>query len=157
MIDGHGGVVIGSEISAGVSNVFVENCTMDSPNLDRAIRIKTNSKRGGLVENVYVRNIEVGEVKECVLKVNMFYGIYGVQSGNYIPEVRNIYLENIRVKNGGEFGILAKGYKESPISNITLKNVTIEKVGVPYSLENVKNIKFENTYINGELMKSLEE
>lgn len=48
MLDGHGGVVIGSEISAGVRNVFVENCIMDSPNLERAIRIKTNSKRGGL-------------------------------------------------------------------------------------------------------------
>ena len=47
MIDGHGGVVMGSEISAGVRDVFVENCTMSSPNLDRVIRIKTNSKRGG--------------------------------------------------------------------------------------------------------------
>lgn len=155
MIDGHGGVVIGSEISAGVRNVFAENCTMDSPNLDRAIRIKTNSKRGGVVENIYVRNIEIGQVKECVLKVNMFYGIYGVQSGDFIPVVKNIYLENITVKNGGEYGILAKGYKESPISNINFKNVSIEKVESPYSLENVENINFENTYINGNLMTSI--
>ncbi|SNR30873.1 glycoside hydrolase family 28 protein [Lutibacter flavus] len=155
MIDGHGGVVMGSEISAGVSNVFVENCVMDSPNLDRAIRIKSNSKRGGLVENIFVRNIEVGQVKEAVLKINMFYGIYGKQEGDFIPEVRNISLENITVKNGGKYGVLAKGYKELPIQNVTLKNVVIEKVDKPYSLENVNNLNFIDTYINGELMKNI--
>lgn len=155
MIDGHGGVVIGSEISAGVRNVFVENCVMDSPNLDRAIRIKTNSKRGGVIENIYVRNIEVGEVKEAVLRINMFYDAYGNQTGDFIPVVQNIYLENVKVKYGGKYGILAKGYKESTIKNVTLKNVVIEKVDTVYSLENVENLKFENTYINGELMKNL--
>lgn len=155
MIDGHGGVVMGSEISAGVSNVFVENCIMDSPNLDRAIRIKTNSKRGGLTENVYVRNIEVGTVAESVLRITMFYNIYGSQVGNFIPGIRNINLENIKVKNGGKYGILADGYEESPIENITLTNVTIEKVEKPYSLKHVKNLKFNNTYINGTKMKNI--
>ncbi len=121
MIDGHGGVVIGSEISAGVQNVFVENCIMDSPNLERAIRIKTNTKRGGFVKDVYVRNVEVGQVKEAVLKINLFYGIYGVQEGEFIPEVKNIHLENMTIKNGGEYGILAKGYEEKPIEDITLQ------------------------------------
>jgi polygalacturonase len=59
MKDGHGGVVIGSEISGGVKNIFAEDCKMDSPNLDRAIRIKTNSVRGGTIENIFVRNIHV--------------------------------------------------------------------------------------------------
>ena len=148
MIDGHGGVVIGSEISAGVNNVFVENCNMDSPNLDRAIRIKTNSKRGGVIEDVYVRNLEVGTVKECVLKLNMFYNVYGSQTGNFIPTIRNISLENVNVKNGGKYSVWAEGYKESPVENITLKNVKIQKVDSIYKLKNVKNIKFINTYIN---------
>jgi len=154
MIDGHGGVVIGSEMTAGVSNVFVEDCVMDSPNLARAIRIKTNSKRGGIVDGVYVRNIEVGQVKEAVLRINMFYSVYGNQTGQFIPTIQNISLENIKVKNGGLFGILAKGYKESPIKNVTLKNVVIEKVAKPYELENVVNIKLIDTYINGTLMES---
>ncbi|KRD09042.1 glycoside hydrolase [Flavobacterium sp. Root901] len=149
MIDGHGGVVIGSEISAGVNNVFVENCVMDSPNLDRAIRIKTNSKRGGVIENVYVRNLEVGTVKECVLLVTMFYNVYGSQTGNFIPTVRNISLENVNVKNGGKYSVWAEGYEESPVENITLKNVKIQKVDSVYLLKNVKNINFINTYING--------
>ncbi len=154
MFDGHGGVTIGSEISGGVSNVFVENCKMDSPNLDIAIRLKTNSKRGGLIENFYVRNIEIGQVKEAILKADMFYNVHGNQNGTFIPRIENIYLENVKVKNGGKYAIFAKGYKESPIKNITLENVTIENVKQPYSIENVNNLKFINTYINGKLMKN---
>lgn len=149
MYDGHGGVTIGSEISAGVRNVFVENCDMDSPELDRAIRIKTNTRRGGVIENIYVRNIRVGQVKESVLGVTMFYDVHGNQTGNYMPTVRNILLQDITVKNGGKYGILAKGYQESPISNVVFKNVTIEKVASKYSLENVKKLQFINTSING--------
>ncbi|MCX2678399.1 glycoside hydrolase family 28 protein [Galbibacter sp. EGI 63066] len=151
MIDGHGGVVMGSEISAGVQNVFVEDCDMDSPNLDRAIRIKTNSKRGGFAKNVYVRNIRVGQVKEAVLKVNLFYNVHGNQTGDFIPKVSNIIMENVQVKNGGEYAILAKGYESTPIENITFKDVTIEQVETPFSIENVKNITLINTYINGKL------
>lgn len=154
MIDGHGGVVMGSEISAGVRNVFVENCAMDSPNLDRAIRIKSNSKRGGLVENVYVRNLDIGQVKESVLIIDMFYNVYGGQTGTFIPQVKNVFLENIKVKNGGKYGILAKGYKELPIKNVVFKNVTIDKVEKAYSVENVVGLQLIDTYVGGELVKS---
>ncbi|MGJ5643082.1 glycoside hydrolase family 28 protein [Formosa sp. S-31] len=148
MIDGHGGVVMGSEISAGVRNVFVENCEMDSPNLDRAIRIKTNSKRGGFVENVFVRNLKVGQVKEAVLKINLFYGIYKNQSGTNFPKIKNINLENITVDNGGKYGILALGHKDYPIEDVTLKNVTINTVGQTQKVEHVDNLKLINTHIN---------
>lgn len=154
MLDGHGGVVMGSEMTGGIKNVFVENCAMDSPNLDRAIRIKSNSRRGGIVENVFVRNIKVGQVKEAVLRINMFYNVYGNQTGNYIPQVKNVILENVKVKNGGKYGVLAQGYKELPIENVLLKNVTIDKVGEAYSIENVKNIQFVNTFINGQKVES---
>lgn len=154
MFDGHGGVTIGSEISGGVSNVYVENCIMSSPNLDVAIRLKTNSRRGALIENFYVRNIEIGQVKEAVLKVDMFYNVHGNQTGQFIPRIENIYLENVKVKNGGKYSILAKGYKESPIKNITFKKVTIEKVSQTYSIENVENLKLIDTYINGNQVKN---
>lgn len=154
MYDGHGGVTIGSEMSAGVSNVFVENCVMSSPNLDVAIRLKTNSKRGGLIENFFVRNIEIGEVKEAVLKVDMFYNVHGNQEGNFIPKIQNISLENVTVKYGGKYSILAIGHKDSKIKNITFSNVIIEKVDSNYAIENVENLKFINTYIKGELVKN---
>ncbi|WP_296686644.1 glycoside hydrolase family 28 protein [Flavobacterium sp.] len=154
MYDGHGGVTIGSEISAGVSNVYVENCVMDSPELDRAIRIKSNSRRGGLVENVFVRNIKVGEVKESVLGIDLHYGVHGNQTGTFMPQVQNIFIENTTVKNGGLYGILAKGHKGFPIKNIRFQDVIIEKVETDYLIENVEGVKLVNTYINGHLMES---
>lgn len=149
MKDGHGGVVMGSEISAGVRNVFVRNCSMDSPNLDRAIRIKTNTLRGGFVENVHVKDVTVGQVKEAVLKINTHYGIYENQEGEYMPEIKDVYLENVTAENGGEFGILIKGREELPVKNIYFTNVTINNAEQDMSVEFCEPIHFKNTTING--------
>lgn len=149
MKDGHGGVVMGSEISAGVRNVFVRNCRMDSPNLDRAIRIKTNTLRGGFVEDVYVKDLQVGQVKEAVLKINTYYGIYDNQEGEFIPTIKNIFLENVQVENGGEYGLLIKGREQSPVQNVRLKNVTIKSTKIPLNIENCEPVIFVNTTING--------
>ncbi len=153
MKDGSGAIVIGSEISAGIKNIYVDNCEMSSPNLDRAFRIKTNTKRGGIVENVYIRNITIGYVKEAVLKINLRYGPY-TETGSHMHEIKNIVLENITVENGGKFGILSKGYEEKTIDNITLQNVTIKKVESPYYLEGINKINFYQTYINGKLIEN---
>ena len=96
MKEGHGGVVIGSEISGGVKNVFAENCSMSSPNFDRAIRIKTNAVRGGAIENLFVRNITVGEVKEAVLTIDFYYE--EGENGEFTPNVKNMVLANITSK-----------------------------------------------------------
>ena len=149
MKDGHGGVVMGSEISAGVKNVYVRNCKMDSPELDRAIRIKTNTLRGGFVENVFIKNIAVGQVKEAVLKINTYYGTYANQEGHFIPSIKNIHLEDITVENGGKFGVLIKGRAENIVKNVTLTNVHIKGAKTPVSIENCEPIIFINTTING--------
>ncbi|SCY41687.1 Pectate lyase superfamily protein [Nonlabens sp. Hel1_33_55] len=149
MKDGHGGVVMGSEISAGVRNVYVRNCKMDSPELDRAIRIKTNSLRGGFVENVFVKDIQVGKVKEAMLRINAYYGTYANQEGNFIPSIKNIHLENITVEDGGKYGVLIKGRPESLVKNVTLKNITIKNAETDLSVENSEPLKFENVTING--------
>jgi polygalacturonase len=146
MINGHGGVVIGSEISGGVRNIFAEDCTMDSPLLDRALRIKSSSARGGITENVYVRNIEVGQVKGEAIIITMFYE----DRGAYMPTMRNIEVENMHVSKGGEVGIQMEGYRVSPIENIRFSNIKIENVKTPYRLENVKNIIVTNLMINGQ-------
>ncbi len=98
MKDGHGGVSIGSEISGGCRNVFIENCKMDSPNLDRALRIKSNSYRGGIVENIFMRNVEVGEVSNAVIRLNMKYDPNEGNDGKYHPVFRNIKVEKVTSK-----------------------------------------------------------
>jgi len=150
MKDGHGGVVIGSEMTGGARNIFAENCTMDSPNLDRALRIKTNSVRGGTVENVYMRNVKIGQVAEAVLKVNFNYG--EGDTGKFTPTVRNINMENI-TSGKSRYALSISGYERSPISGIRLKNCIFNNVEKSNILVGVKNLVFENVKINGKVQK----
>lgn len=105
MKNGHGGVVIGSEISGGCRNLYAENCIMDSPDLDRVIRIKTNTCRGGIIENIYARNIKVGQCGESVLKINLDYEPKEKCCRGYAPTVRNVNIENITC-NKSKYGVL---------------------------------------------------
>jgi polygalacturonase/rhamnogalacturonyl hydrolase YesR len=153
MADGHGGVVIGSEISGGCKNVFVENCKMDSPNLERVIRIKTNPCRGGVTENVFVRNVECGECKEAVLKINLDYEPNEPSPRLYNPTVKNVYLENVTCKKS-EYGVYFVGLKNSTnIYNIKVKDCRFDGVTTNsnYLTGKVKDIFFDNYYLNGSL------
>ena len=94
MKDGHGGVVLGSEVSGGIRNVFIENCHMDSPNLERALRFKSNARRGGFAENVFMRNVDIGHVKEAILTIDFMYETG--PNGPYKPIVRNVKIENVK-------------------------------------------------------------
>jgi len=150
MKDGHGGVVIGSETSGGTRNVFAENCTMDSPNLDRALRIKTNSVRGGTIENIYMRNVNIGQVAEAVLKVNFRYG--EGDSGDFTPTVRNVNMENV-TSDKSKYALSISGYERSPITGIYLKNCTFNNVEKSNILVGVENLDMENVKINDEPAK----
>ena len=121
MEDGHGGVVIGSEISGGCRNIFVEDCKMDSPNLLRAIRIKTNKHRGGTVENIYVRNVTIGEVSEAVLRINLKYDSSNEgQEGNFLPIVKNVFISDVTSEKS-KYGIFVEGLEKSKIKNFILQ------------------------------------
>jgi polygalacturonase len=134
---GHGGVSLGSECSGGIQNVYAENDTMDSPNLDRMLRIKTNSIRGGVVENVYFRDIKVGQVSDAVMQIDFYYE--EGDAGNFVPLVRNVELKNIE-SNKSKFAVWIRGYDRSPATNIKIENCTFNNVAEANVLENVKNL-----------------
>ena len=147
MRDGHGGVVIGSEMSGGCRNVFAEDCVMDSPNLERALRIKTNSVRGGYVENIYMRNITVGQVSDAVIRIFFHYQEGDV--GEFTPYVRNVYVENVTSQKS-KYGLLLDGYERSPISNVNLINCSFENVAEGNVLNHVEDLTTHNFSVNGQ-------
>jgi polygalacturonase len=149
MKDGHGGVVIGSEISGNVRNVFAENCTMSSPNLDRALRIKSNSRRGGVAENIYMRNVTVGDLAEAVVHVDLFYM---KETGQYIPAVRNVQVKNVTSKNS-PYAIYIASDGSYPVENIIIEDCAFEGVKKGNLLKGVKNLNFKNVTVNGEQQK----
>jgi polygalacturonase len=146
MKDGHGGITIGSEISGGVRNVFADNNVMDSPNLDRALRFKTNSVRGGIIENIYFRNTVVKSIGEEILIVDMDYE--EGDSGKFTPVVRNIVVDGLE-SQGGKTGFLLSAYERTPITNVQLINCTLHDVEIPFVLKNVEKMVCKNVIING--------
>ncbi|MBN1302459.1 MAG: glycoside hydrolase family 28 protein [Melioribacteraceae bacterium] len=156
MKDGHGGVVIGSEISGGCNNVFVEDCTMDSPSLDRAIRIKTNSFRGGRVENIFVRNVNVGQVAEAVVKINMLYDSKEAIKGSFRPVIQNIYIENLKSLKS-RHALYLDGLKDTSIKNIYLSDCTFNGVEKDNILNYTENIVLDQVRINGDFVESLQQ
>ncbi len=148
MADGHGGVVIGSEMSGGVRWVFAHDNKMDSPDLDRALRFKSNTDRGGYIENFYARNIVVGQTKKAPIVFNMHYSKPVVRKSP--PVFRKFRIENLTCKKGGRYGIQMEGLGQSKIRDIIFKNIKIEGVKKKLFIKNVKNIVMEDVYINGE-------
>jgi len=143
MKEGHGGVVIGSEISGNVRNVFAEDCIMDSPNLDRALRIKSNAKRGGVVENIFLRNIEVKQVGEAAILVDLFYSR---ETGPNIPVVRNISVDNM-ICQKSQYAILIRAYKEKPVTGLSITNSTFHNVEKGVRIENADTIDLKNSFL----------
>ena len=145
MKDGHGGVVMGSEISGGVRNVFIENCHMDSPNLDRALRFKSNARRGGFAENVFMRNVEVGRVKEAILTIDFMYETG--PNGPYKPVVRNINIENVKSASSPRVMWIAS-FPGAVIDDVRFVDCTFNGVETAEMMQNAGgSISFKNVNI----------
>ena len=128
MRDGHAGTAIGSEISGSCSNVFVENCEMSSPNLVCALRLKSNAMRGGVLQNIFMRNVNVGLVKDSVLQIDFLYeeGAQGV----FNPVARNVVLENITVAQTPRV-LNVRGFPAATIRGVRIYNSTFKQVKKP--------------------------
>jgi len=128
MKEGHGGVTIGSEISGGCRNVFVEDCWMSSTNLDRAIRFKSNAVRGGVVENIFVRDVKVGTVADAALQIDFVYEEGA--NGQHKPVVRNVVIENMTVDNAKRV-LDIKGFKGAEIRGVRIHNSAFKGITDP--------------------------
>ena len=128
MRDGHGGVTVGSEISGSCSNVFVENCEMSSPDLTCALRLKSNAMRGGVLQNIFMRNVNVGLVKDSVLQIDFLYeeGAKGEQK----PAARNVVMENIKVAQTPRV-LNVKGFPAASITDVRIYNSNFKEIQKP--------------------------
>ena len=176
MIHGHGGIVIGSEMSGGVRNVTVSNCVFRDT--DRGIRVKTRRKRGGTVENLLLNNIVMDRVS-CPFVFNMYYYCGPEGKERYVwdkepypadegtPVFRNIHISNVSVTDAAASAGFVYGLPEQPVSNVTFSNVSITmdpdgKPGLPammgqlepvsgagFFLRNAEGFVFDNVKIRG--------
>ncbi len=144
MKDGHGGVTIGSEISGGVRNVFVSDCKMDSPHLDRAFRFKSNAVRGGVLENIHFRDVTIGRVGKAVLGVEFDYE-EGAK-GDHPPTLRNISIERVTSESSGT-AISITSFPAATITGVRLKDCTFRGVEGADVLKHSGSLLLENVTV----------
>jgi polygalacturonase len=153
MKDGHGGVTIGSEISGGARNIFAEKCTMDSPNLERGLRLKTNAMRGGIIEHVYMRDCTVGEVSNAVLSID--YEYEEGSRGEFMPIVREIEMRGVTSEKS-TYPLFLRGFENDPIQSVRLVDCHFRGAERPSVLEHVAGLELERVTINGQPVEEAE-
>jgi len=146
MLRGHGGVVIGSEMSGGAKNIAVSNCVFDGT--DRGIRIKSTRGRGGTVENVRVSNIAMTHIREEAITLDLFYTNAPPEPVSpRTPHFREIHLSAIS-GDAEKAGVLF-GLEESPLEGITLSDIALStKKGL--TIKNAKNVDLRGVRIDAE-------
>jgi polygalacturonase len=144
MTAGHGGITMGSEVSGGVRNVFAENCRLDSPDLERALRLKTNTARGGFIEDIFVRDIEVGQVQLAPIEIDLRYE--PAESGTHLPIVRNVLVERMRSEHS-RHGVYIHGLEAAPIRNVIIRDCTFRGVVAGHVIDGTVDITMQNVTV----------
>ncbi len=159
VFNGHGGFVVGSEMSGGVRNIWVNDCQFLGT--DAGLRFKSCRGRGGVVENIYIRNISMADILGDAVTFDLFYGgksvIEQLESGERInniaaepvgegtPVFRNIDIQHV-VCRGAHRALWFNGLPEMPISDIRLSDITIQS-DEPGDFFNCKNITKKNVVV----------
>jgi polygalacturonase len=141
---GHGGVVIGSEMSGGVKNVFVDDCEFIGT--DRGLRIKSMRGRGGVIENIFYQNVRHVDLRLFDVELTTFYASSTlVPLTQKPPMIRNVQVKNV-TGNGGKTAAEIVGLPELAIQDVSFENVTIaSENGVRCT--DCENVRFTNTKI----------
>ena len=128
---GHGGFVVGSEMSGGARDIFVEDCTFMGT--DKGLRCKTTRGRGGVVENIHIRNINMNNIVQEAIYFDMYYWTKPPQAnevqkappvGIETPQFRNISIDAITCR-GAHVGIFVRGLPEMPVQQVSMTNLNI--------------------------------
>ena len=145
MLSGHGGVVIGSEMSGSVRKVTITNCVFDGT--DRGIRLKSTRGRGGVVEAIRVSNIVMSNIRKEAIILDLKYSrMPQEEASERTPVFRNIHISGVTGVNV-DTPVFIRGLEESPITDITLRDVNIESRGLPV-FEHCERITLMDVTVN---------
>ncbi|MDE7419179.1 MAG: glycoside hydrolase family 28 protein, partial [Muribaculaceae bacterium] len=141
-------VVIGSEMSGGVRNVFVEDCDY-AGYCKRGIYVKTNPARGGYVKSLFVNNCCFDEVEDLFYVTSKYAG-EGLDS-NHFSEIEGIYVNGLSCNKASQAALVLQGTKQKPISNVVFDNVNVGEAKIGVSFSDTKNVLVGECHIGGEV------
>ncbi len=140
------GVVIGSEMSAGVQNVFVENCTYGGY-CKRGIYLKSNPDRGGFIKDIYVNNVTFGAVEDGVFITSYYHG----EGKGFATDIHNIFINDVKFKSASHAGLVIQGYPDKKVNNVHFTKVKIDSCATGVSFTNAENVVFNDVVIGKEV------
>lgn len=140
-----GGVAIGSEMSGGVRRVYIED--WDIPKAHHALYFKANLDRGGLIEDVHIRNIRAGRTDVLVIFTNDYHSYRG---GTYPPRFERVTFQDV-VSDQTRVGVHITGHPTAPVRDVLLRNIAIGRAELPVEIRHVENVSFDRVMINGVL------
>ena len=140
------GVVIGSEMSAGVRNVFVEDCDY-AGYVKRGLYIKTNPNRGGFVNNIYFNRCKFGDVEDLFYITSMYAG-EGADD-NHFTDVHDIHVQDVTCNSASAAAIVLQGTEAKPLHDISFRNVNVSKAKTGYASMNTLDIILQNCNLGG--------
>lgn len=157
---GHGGVTVGSEMSGGVKNMHVSNCTFMGT--DVGLRFKSNRGRGGIVQNIFISDIFMTDIPSQAISFDLYYGGKSIaetlaEGGNQVkntaapvdektPQFKNITIKNITI-NGASQAVFLQGLPEMNLENIEISNLTV-KAEKGFSIIDANEIKISNAKLD---------
>lgn len=147
MLAGHGGVVIGSEMSGDVRKVVISNCVFDGT--DRGIRIKSTRGRGGIVEDIRVSNIVMRNIQKEAITMNLFYTKVPAEPlTERTPIFRNIHISNMTGVDIAAAGLIL-GIPEMPISDISFTDIDL-KAKTGFTVTDAANLRITGMTVSAE-------
>jgi polygalacturonase len=144
---GHG-LAIGSEMSGGASNVYMENVEIGT--VKNAIYFKSNKDRGGYIRNVNVNNITVERARGAILRFETNY--FGFRGGNYPAIYEDFVIENVQAKRADNYALFMEGNPERKIRNIRIENFHTEDAEHPFHMLLTQDVTLTDCSINGEAL-----
>ncbi|MBM6715342.1 glycoside hydrolase family 28 protein [Gemmiger formicilis] len=144
--DGHGGIALGSEMSGGLCRIVARGNRFDSPNLTYALRLKSNARRGRVVEQVVLADSDIRTVSGAAVHGTMMYE--DGPDGDNLPVFRDILIQNVTA-HGGEYGIFLEAFSQVPITGLELRHIHIDGVTHPLWAQNWKDPVLEDVFLNG--------
>lgn len=147
MLSGHGGVVIGSEMSGSVRKVTISNCVFDGT--DRGIRIKSTRGRGGVVEDIRVSNIIMSNIKREAVVLNLKYSEMPVEPMSERTSLfRDISISGLTAV-GVKTPVKIVGLEEAPVTDIILRDINVKNAREKCIFENCERIRLTDVIVNG--------
>lgn len=138
-----GAVSIGSEMSGGVRNIWIENWRI--PRSNHALYFKANLDRGGMIRAIHARNFRIGETETAIMFTNDYHSYRG---GAFPPDFGQVSIENFLV-DLAQYGLVIQGHPSAPVHDVTIRNMMVAEVGTPIVISYGKNIQMDQVYMNG--------